>query len=132
MPIPAGAHIETRPRWGLVIAGGAIFLAAYLGAVFTWMFDWMIRSALGDDDYGFVEVVVPIVGPWLALSDADAELKPLLIADSVVQVAGLTIFVLGFAIEREILVFAPGDGTRVALMPAIGPRSAGLTVAGVF
>jgi len=117
MPIPPGAHVEERPRTGLVIAGAVIFGVSYLSAVFVWYLDFIVAS--GDSElWG---LLIPIAGPLVLVPSADEELVPLLVFDFLAQATGMTLFVLGLAAQRKVIIYADAERrTELALVPSIG------------
>ena len=125
-PIPAGYHVEHRTRYGLAISGIALFGAVYVPTA---------AAAWYDSGDGTPLYVVPVLGPLFAIStktgncdpndeysscDWDDFVTAFLIADAVVQAAGVGLALWGFA-GRDLLIRDPAP--RAALLP--GPIGGG-------
>jgi hypothetical protein len=138
--IPPGYDIDTRARKGLVIAG-----AVTLGA------SWLLSSAAatllikkrevdeatsfgyrydGDDDDETPPesaLYIPLAGPWIALRTMNDDLSPegraALVADGVVQAAGLAMLIGGLAARQKVLV----RSEEVSVGVAAGVGSAWMT-----
>jgi hypothetical protein len=71
--------------------------------------------------------LLPLAGPWIQLTmlpeNAAEGWPPYLIADGLIQLAGVVLFATSFAV---------GSGRRVAVAPAAGPNFTGLHVGGRF
>jgi hypothetical protein len=126
-PVPDGYHVERRTRYGLAISGVALFATVYVPTA---------AAAFYDTRDGTPLYVVPVLGPLFAIPkktgqpcdggdqniclDFDGFITAFLIADAVVQAAGLVMAWRGFA-GREVLI---RDGAaRTALVP--GPIGGG-------
>jgi hypothetical protein len=129
LPIPAGYHVEHRTRYGLAISGIALFAAVYLPTA---------AAAWVDGRDGTPLYVVPVLGPLFAIPGKTADepcyqddhfrgcgafdgiITAFLIADAVVQAAGVGMALWGLA-GRDLLVRDPAP--RTALLP--GPVAGG-------
>jgi hypothetical protein len=139
--VPAG--YERRSSGGTVTltAGAIVFGGAYLGGL----------GVAGTESFknGTGWMVVPLVGPWLAIADRDlfcdsqalqvqcvdrAEQQladvALLTGAGVLQAVGFTLALVGIASREEQLVRLDVDGVTVE--PTAGPQYMGVTTAGAF
>jgi len=133
-PIPAGYHVEHRTRYGLAISGIALFAAVYLPT-----------AAFASE--GSLLLVVPVLGPLFAIPEETADncqggveyggcflsdeiLTAFLIADAVVQAAGVVMAWRGLA-GRDLLI--RDQAPRTALLPGpIGGGGYGAWLTGRF
>lgn len=131
-PTPAATHDrETRGIKGFLIAGPIVFGVAYLGAIGITA---GISSATGSNQVGknTAYAAIPLVGPLVQLADPDRDTEDYaapLVADSVLQFAGLTMFILGLSIRTEVpaeTVRGLGlDTVAVEMVPVVGRDHAG-------
>jgi hypothetical protein len=135
-PIPAGYHVEHRTRYGLAISGIALFAATYVPTA---------AAAWYDSGDGTPLYVVPVLGPLFAIPtktgncdpndeysscDWDDFVTAFLIADAVVQAAGVVMALGGFA-GRDLLI--RDQVPRTALLPGpIGGGGYGAWLTGRF
>jgi hypothetical protein len=118
-PIPAGYHVETRPRKGLIISGAVIFGVPYLLSASVG------ASSTFDPDHW---LYAPVIGPFADLAargsrcnrstvatspgttsttefcDDDSGARFSLMFDGLMQTAGATLFILGFVLPSHLLV----------------------------
>ena len=138
-PIPAGYHLESRPRRGLVIGGAIVLGVPYVLG---------LSIASGQDfpnKTGWL--VVPGIGPWITLAarhrsgcnssdlctgDAvDSATRTFLILDGLMQTAGAVMFITGIAAPRTVI--ARDFMGRLQLTPSsIGQTGYGARVIGTF
>ena len=122
-PIPIGMHLETRRSHGLLAVGAIVFGAAYLGSAFS------VAACTGmtvSCTTGLGWLLVPVAGPFVASAFPQAgTARPILIADGIVQAAGIALLVTAIATARTVLVDDPFATTRTrpawAMLP-IGPN----------
>ena len=108
-------RVESRPRWGLFIAGTAIFAG-------LWVLTGLGDLALGGDGTGFI----PVAGPFILLDEVfeDDPTFTILIIDGLAQIAGLTMAVLGLVLQSETVVMALGDdpeAPQLTVLPGVSP-----------
>jgi hypothetical protein len=138
-PIPAGYHVETRPRKGLVISGSIIFGVPYFLSLSV------AASSKTDADRW---LYAPLVGPFIDLGNRketcdfgvntnggrnaycsdDSSVRFFLMTDGLMQAAGATMLILGFALPQRLLVRddAPFVGSsRSHFAWSIAPRMMG-------
>jgi hypothetical protein len=100
-PAPAGYHLDTRIRKGLVIAGSTTFGACYLLSV-------GVAAAFQDDNDAddVTPMFVPLVGPFLTMGTADPTgfATFALTVDGLAQTVGLGMFIAGIANEERVWV----------------------------
>jgi hypothetical protein len=127
---------ETGHLTGLIVAGAVvlgvswilnIIVSAFAGAGPSWD-DWEAFRYTG---------LVPAVGPWIQLalipSGGRSEWDQYLVTDGVIQLAGLTMLILGIAIPVERTVYAQnGGGVQFGFVPNLSPNSAGGSLVGTF
>jgi hypothetical protein len=135
-PVPAGYHVEHRTRYGLAISGIALFAAVYVPTA---------AAAWYDSGDGTPLYVVPVLGPLFAIRtktgncdqndeygscDWDDFVTAFLIADAVVQAAGVVMALGGFA-GRNLLI--RDQAPRAAVLPGpIGGAGYGAWLTGRF
>ena len=82
-------------------------------------------------------MLVPVAGPWLALTESftASQLAPFLVVDGLVQAAGLSLLIGGLVTGRTVLVRqepVPGYDPRMPMQwsvaPHTTPTSVGLSV----
>ena len=115
---------ESQPNLGLFWAGLPVFLV-------PWILTFSITFALdgGTTDattWGFI----PLIGPWVLLDYPEDDFTfTMLIVSGLLQLAGVTLMVLGLATTREVAVRAElGDGPRAPVLtftPMFGTDFAG-------
>ncbi len=143
-PIPAGYHVETRPRKGLVISGSIVFGVPYFLSLSV-----AASSKYEPDRW----LYAPIFGPFVDLGNRkencntlpnsfgstttcsdDSSERFFLMADGLMQVAGSTMLILGLALPQSLLVRddAPFVGSqRSHFAWGIGPQKMGRSGYGV-
>lgn len=108
-------RVETSPRWGLFIAGTAIFAG-------LWLTTGLIDIIAEGDGIGFV----PIAGPFILLDEFEEGdfTFTILIIDGVAQLAGVAMAVLGLVLQTEQVVVALGedsDAPVLTVVPGVSP-----------
>ena len=140
-PIPAGYHLETRARKGLVITGAILLGVPYALSASV------ASSSTADSDRW---LWLPVIGPFADLAargdrcvqsydlvrctDDSAE-RFFLTLDGIVQAAGTAMLVLGLALPQRLLVrddapFAASSPPRFSW--SVAPRSFGRAGAGIL
>lgn len=131
---PVGYRTETQGIKGLYIAGPIVFGAIYAIGI---PLAAGISAAAGADDPGAHAGVmaIPIAGPFLeaggVVDEESSEGAPALVAMGVLQIAGITMTILGLTIRREKKVPVYGiplvEGPITAtLSPLASPEMAGV------
>ncbi len=117
MQIPPDGEVVTRPRFGMLIPGIAIFGVSYIGTVAAW--------AMSKDSGGRVQdiVAVPLVGPYIAAARAGSRARKIGAACmAVMQTAGLALLIGGLVPKKYLVYYADGWELR----PRAGLGGAGL------
>jgi hypothetical protein len=116
-PVPEGFRISRGFDSGLFAAGVAIFGFSYAMSVVLAVSDVsLVETDREDEPTGRNRALyAPLIGPWVALGTMD---RPggevaLLIADGVVQAAGLSLVAVGLGTERLWLVRASAGAVSV-------------------
>ena len=142
-PVPAGYHVVTRARQGLVIAGTVVFAVSY-GIAFG-------VAVIDDFNDQTSWLTIPIAGPWLMMynraqprcdtqssdicieQDLETILRFYLALDGVAQAAGATMLGFGIA-DRKLLVRDDSyAAVRVRILPGrVGSSGYGAMLAGRF
>ncbi|HMI85005.1 MAG TPA: hypothetical protein VK550_12980 [Polyangiaceae bacterium] len=150
-PIPAGYHIETRVRKGLVVSGPIIFGVPYLLSMSV-----AASSKYAPDRW----LYAPVVGPFVNLASRGDDCNPnfssststtvtcagdsstrfFLMLDGLMQTAGATMLILGLALPQTLLVRddAPFTGENRGhfawtISPySMGRAGSGLALTGIF
>ncbi|HJL18156.1 MAG TPA: hypothetical protein RMH99_21005 [Sandaracinaceae bacterium LLY-WYZ-13_1] len=124
---PAATRRVRRPIWGLAIPG-------IIGLGVGWVGAPIVAAALDSDGDVIATLAVPVAGPWICLGTCDPgeSYVAALVVDGAIQLAGLTMLIVGLAVQRQVeVVAALDDGVELALAPWGVPSetpSAGLTV----
>ncbi|MFT3771069.1 MAG: hypothetical protein QM820_37110 [Minicystis sp.] len=126
--IPPGYQAIQRMRPELVTAGAVTFGVTY---VLTGL-----GGAIGADAgcSGCTSLLVPVVGPFLMMPSTESVTGRFALAlDGITQVAGVTMFVVGLAAPRTILVRSDLAKTRIVPTPMrFGNHGTGLGLVGTF
>ena len=141
-PVPRGYHVETSGGELLMGLGGTMWGITYLGGLYG--------ASTADFSNGTTWLLLPIVGPWAAISerkiscdsgnlnvqcvdDAESEIVAyaFLTGAGMIQVLGATLFFVGVGNRRDQLV--RDDLSSVALVPLrLDNGGMGLAAWGVF
>lgn len=125
-PIPPGYRVTSRVRKGLIIGGAVSFGVLYVLSV-------LVADAAKGDSYNdnsyLKSLYIPAIGPFIAMSHTSSGTGVLLL-DGIGQVAGLAMFISGFAFPRTELV--RNDVATVRMAPMIGQGRSGLALVGTF
>ena len=143
-PIPQGYHLETRVKKGLVVSGSILFGVPYLFSISV-----AASSKYAPDRWFYA----PVVGPFVNLATRNEDCNPnystgnnvvvcsgesgarfFIMLDGVMQTAGATMFILGMALQSQILVRddAPYTGKKSGNFAwTVSPYSMGRSAYGV-
>lgn len=140
-PVTTPEYVEVEDRYNApIFASGALVFGATYGAS-------VIVAASSDDTRGNRRLYVPLVGPWLALSDRgscdislsrcdnETTAKVLLIADGVFQAAGVIAMLDGIFQPTTHRVYATRTAktdTKVHVTPTTVHGDPGVAVFGRF
>jgi hypothetical protein len=145
-PVPAGYHVETRPRKGLVVSGAIVF-----GSLYVISASVAGSSKRTGDGY----LLIPVLGPFVDLAtrsencsyptsgycvSTDSTERFWLTFDGIGQAAGATLLIVGLAAQERMLERddVPLTGKRASTFAwTFAPRSfgrsgLGLGVLGIF
>lgn len=118
-PSPAFATgpvaMESRPTWGLVVAGLITFGVVYVTTV-------AVTAAISEDGGDIGLSAIPLAGPWILTATTDGYAGAL-VPSGILQLSGLVLTILGLAIRRHVPVYADGP-LRLEPMAAVGPSGA--------
>ncbi|MEC7518868.1 MAG: hypothetical protein VYE22_03330 [Myxococcota bacterium] len=130
-------HTVTRPTWGLLGPGIGLLVGGYVAEIFVGLFgglamgfDSAVTGSSYDGNAFFYSSLIPVAGPiaQMAVVDFDDGWMPWLLLDTILQVGGLTMIILGAAIQQEVEVYAElDDGVDLAVLPTFGTDGAGLS-----
>ncbi len=130
-PVPAGYHVTTQFRKGLVIGGAVVF-----GSV--WLLNALVASIGIDTNQGqAAPLFVPIVGPFIAMGTFRS-LQALdtffLALDGLTQAGGAAMLIIGLAVPTHQLTRNRyASGPWILPMPmSFGAGSAGLGLVGMM
>lgn len=126
-PIPAGYRPVLRARKGLVIAGATTFGATYLTSA--------LAGAIAADSGTprAAGMLIPVVGPLTLLGEGGFTGGFFLVMDTLAQAAGVTMFAVGMARQKPVLVRAQAAKIEFAPAPmSFGQGSAGFGLVGRF
>ena len=120
-PIPAGYRVSTHARRGLVIGGAVTFGVLYVLSIIA----ADTANSDGHKDDNLKSLYIPAIGPFIAGAGSDGS-KSIFYLDGFGQVAGLAMFIGGFAFPQTELV--RNDVASVRVLPMVGQGKSGLTV----
>ena len=128
-PMPEPSEDESRPTMGLIIPGAIMFGVSY---VITAALAGLVAEVSPEDNDGLVNLI-PVAGPWVCLATCDFSSgekvwRTPLIIDGVLQTAGVTMFILGFVLRRDVRRPRAStlEGPSWAFAPWIGSGIAGI------
>ena len=128
---------ETRPIVGLIVAGAVVLGAGWITNIIVSAFAGAGSSWDSWEPFRYTGLV-PALGPWIQLalipsgSGRDGW-DQYLVTDGVIQLAGLTMLILGIAIPVEHTVYAQnGGGVQLGFVPNLSPHTAGGSLVGTF
>ena len=107
--------METHSIVWLQVTGAVTWATAYLAGI-------GVTAAVGASGGEVGILAIPFAGPWMCLAGscrAPAPYAAALVADGIVQVTGLVLFILGTALHTDVV---PSD---LAILPWLGPDRAG-------
>ncbi len=121
--IPRGASIEKRPNMALIEAGAAIFGSAYGLSLLTSALMCTPGSSCGTSGVSAAWLYLPIVGPFIAASDAGTTGGSALAAfDGGVQLLGAAIALTGLLAPKKFVVWQDKTAS-IKLTPGSGASS---------
>lgn len=135
-PIPAGYHLRTKVRGGLIgggagMLGGMWVLSVIIGAVGNAGHD---RGLGGDGSEPWTPMFFPVVGPFITMGTASSDLSSggaaMLALDGVAQVGGAAMIVLGIALPKKQLVRDEVGGGGITVQPVF--TGCGMALTGTF
>lgn len=133
-PIPPGYHPDTRIRKTLVIAGAVTFGATYL---YTLSQALNRDTSLDGGDDGVSPLVIPIVGPFVALGDTNSQgehagMAPSsLILSGLAQTVGVGLAVAGIVFPQKVLVRDATGKPALSVAPVlVGSGGMGVWLSG--
>ncbi|MEM9195398.1 MAG: hypothetical protein AAGF12_39875 [Myxococcota bacterium] len=131
VPQPAPPRRRSGPRRGLVIGGASMFAGGYLSSVLIGAIA-VDLSARSEWNLMFVPVVGAAIcaGECIESGDGSTTGRLLFVLDSVLQLAGVTMFVLGFALGTSDDGHASRNELEFAVSPWVNPEGGGLTLVG--
>ena len=134
--VPNGYVLDRQIRTGWVVGGAVMLGVGWLAAAATASHIISNRDEGRVDDLedvpGEAVLYIPVAGPFIALDTADPNgpAQALLIANGVLQSAGLLALIVGLADQKEVLVRENTAGVRVT--PYASTNGAGLGAVGRF
>ncbi len=123
-PIPPYYHAESHARRGLVIGGAVTFGVLYL-------LSFTVANATSKDgrSHELDGLYVPGIGPFIAAANVH-DSSGILLIDGFGQIAGLAMFISGFAFPKTELV--RNDLATVRIIPRVSKDSSGISLMGTF
>jgi len=124
-PVPAGYHVESSPRRGMIIGGAVTFGSLYVISVIA----ADARGSDGTTNENLKPLYLPVFGPLLSSSKVQNG-TGILILDGIGQAAGLAMVIAGVAFPKTELV--RNDVAEVHLVPTAASDREGLSLLGIF
>lgn len=123
--LPYPRTTEKRGILGLIIAGPIVLGVSWLATI-------GVTAGLDSDGDIIGMSAAPLVGPWIMIADSRTEdYTAALAVSGVLQAGGLTMLILGVAIQREVEVAGLGP-VELELAPIASPRLVGVGLHGRF
>lgn len=123
-PVPAGYHVATRNRTGLLIAGGIVFGIFY---------GFTALGASNSTEPSTQWLYLPVAGPVIYGNTLDGEFAGVarffLWVDALAQAGGAAMLIAGFIPKTELV---RNDYATVHLTPVLGKGTTGLALTGMF
>lgn len=140
---PRQTRTERRPIIGLVVPGAVLLGVSWIihAAVVSPFAGWSIdRGYQPEWDAFRAWGLLPLAGPWIQLAikpDTGGRdgWDPYLVIDGILQAGGLTMLILGLAIQERHEVYVDNErapGPQFAVLPMVTPEYSGLSLAGIF
>ncbi|MBK8258648.1 MAG: hypothetical protein IPK82_39065 [Polyangiaceae bacterium] len=134
-PIPAGYHLRTRVRRGLVGGGAGLLGGMWLLSVIVGAVGSSADEAVTGNGDEWVPMYIPIAGPFVAIGTVGSSGAgtAFLMLDGIAQAGGAAMLILGIAMPEKKLVrdsMTFHVTPDVAVTPMFGGTSAG--VVGTF
>lgn len=124
-PPPLPPVTERRGILGLIIAGPIVLGVSWLATI-------GVTAGLDADGDLIGMSAIPIGGPWAMIADdRTSEYTAALAVSGILQAGGLTMLILGVAIQRDVVVGQRAP-IELEMRPLAGPRTAGFAAAGRF
>lgn len=143
VPAPQGYALDSDPNWGLVGGGIGLLAAGWTLSVLTAAVAMSVEEneeddlAPGEQDdvspSDWSPLYIPVVGPFVGIGTLEASGSGLglLVADGIVQAAGLLGILLG-SLDPDYKVIRVSSQIDLEVGPAVGRRLQGLSVKGSF
>ncbi len=130
-------EVETRARIGLVISGAVLFGVSWVvhAAIVSPLAGILDEEVGVWDDFRYLGAI-PLAGPWIQMAvkptgAGEDGWVPYLIVDGILQVAGLTMLILGLTLRKEVGGYADAEPS-FQVGPMLGEGAAGLSAFGRF
>ncbi|MGZ3423773.1 MAG: hypothetical protein ACXVEE_38275, partial [Polyangiales bacterium] len=124
-PVPAGYHVSTHTRTGLVVAGSITFGVFY---------GFTVAGAGSSSDSDTNRLYIPVFGPVLYGNTLNGEFAGVsrffLWIDALAQAGGATMLLVGLLVPKTELV--RNDIGTLHVQPMIGKAGGGLALGGSF
>jgi hypothetical protein len=128
-PIPAGYHLESHARTGLVVGGAVLFGTMYLISALVAAGDADAHSGSSNPAGA---LWAPAIGPFIQMTQTSSATAGLFLAiDGLAQIGGIAMFTAGLASPRTDLV-RNDFGLHLSVAPIVGRDHTGLGLVGTF
>lgn len=121
--------LETRSYWPLLVAGGSLFAAAWIGTIAA------VGATAEDDDRGAAigQAFVPAAGPVILHSSGKVpeDVSGLVIITGALQGLGLLTAFVGLTTESKVLTPTGAAAASLVITPLVGRGAAGERVTGL-
>jgi hypothetical protein len=104
-PVPAGYHVATHVRTGLMVGGAVMFGTLYLISVLVAAGSQDATSAEGGSSNPDAALYIPAIGPFLQMGNTSSATGNVFLAiDGIAQCGGIAMFIYGIASPRTYLL----------------------------
>jgi hypothetical protein len=138
-PVPSGYVLRSRPDTGLIFGGSAMVSIGWVTSIAVGLLAAQSETERGIDGDGveakdWTPLYVPLGGPFVAVASVDSGGvgTALLVADGVLQLAGVGLILMGSLDQSHRAVrVAPVSGS-LTIAPTVSAAGRGLVLEGAF
>lgn len=130
VPPPDGYELDSDVNMGLIGTGIGLLVTSYVTSILVGVVATQVEEVTPGTESDWSPLYVPVAGPFVALGTLDpgASGVGLLLADGILQSAGVLAIVLGI-VDQEYKLIRTGG---MEITPSVTPGQQGLVVRGAF